>query len=497
MSARTVAVHGATIHGVEALPVTVEVAMGGGIPTIRIVGMPDASVLEARGRIRCALRNAGFELPRRAITVNLRPADLRKSGSALDLPITVAILAASGQIAVDALPGMLFVGELGLEGEVLPVKGEVAYQILSRERGLILVGGWGEPLGCIDGVRTGHLAHIARLRDVLPPSPRAPRSVSAKRVVAVDYEDVVGQEVAKRALAIAATGGHGAIMIGPPGSGKTMLAERLPTILPPIEGALRQEALCIHSVAGESLEGLLAGVRPFRAPHHSITPVGLVGGGRPVRPGEVSLAHGGCLYLDEVGEFGPATLQMLRQPLESGFISIIRNAGAYRFPARFQLVAASNPCPCGYLGDPEVSCSCTSAQVARYRSRLAGPLMDRIDMALDVARPDPSQVIEGESGLSSADLAALVTRGRAFRDWRLRRNASEPRERTGALGAISLAGAARDALERIARTEHLTARGISRLAGIARTIADIDESPEVERPHVLEAALLRGRGDAV
>lgn len=495
------AVHAACIRGVEAHPVTVEVSYGGSIPGITIVGMADSSILEARVRIRCALVACGYDVPRRAIIVNLSPGDLRKTGSGFDLPIAVAILAISGQIPRSGLDGCLFVGEVGLDGEVVPCRGEVAYALLARESGLSLVGAPRADHVPFEGVKSSYLDNIGALRLGISRATKAfPTSFphASSTSPRLDYSDVVGQEVAKRALAVAAAGGLGMLMIGPPGSGKSMLAKRMTTILPPIDPAEQQEALCVHSVAGDGYEGLLAGERPFRRPHHSITPAGLVGGGRPVRPGEASLAHGGVLFLDELGEFPTGVLQTLRQPIEEGCVRIARVDGTYVFPSRFQLLAASNPCPCGHLGDGQIACRCTPGAISRYRSRLSGPLADRIDIVLDVARPDPAFIIEGAEGFSSNDLLAMVERGRAFRqervvysgkpalpagDMRLERMAEE-----GGMDAETS-----DALLEIAVRNHLSARGIVRLCRIARTVADIEQSPVVAVGHVLEAALYQGR----
>lgn len=500
MSASVFSLHTACIHGVEAVPVTVEVSMGGGLPSISIVGMPDHTVLEARWRLRSALKSAGYTVPRKSITVNLAPSDMRKSGTGLDLPIAVAILALSGQIPLNGLDEFLFVGELGLDGCVCSVRGGVAYQVLARDSRLGLVEGEGAErfeltgaarfeLGNISGLRAGVREAVARRAPVPPAGPAD---------VEPDYSDVVGQEVAKRGISIAAAGGLGLLMVGAPGSGKTMLARRMTSILPALSDADQQEALCVHSVAGADIAGLLAGERPFRCPHHSISAAGLVGGGRPVRPGEASLAHGGCLFLDELAEFPAGVLQMLRQPLEEGCIRIVRADGMYVFPARFQLIAASNPCPCGYLGDRDVPCTCSVSAVERYRSKLAGPLLDRIDIVIDVSRPDPAAVIQGAEGASSRDLREQVQRGRSFAEHRTGARAREggvgggvPLEQ--AVGAFGLDAAAERALVELARRNRLTGRGIKRLCRIARTIADMDESERVGRSHLLEAAMFQGR----
>lgn len=503
-AARTYAVHAACIRGVEAFPVTVEVSASGNIPGISIVGMADNSVLEARSRIRCALRTGGFDIPRSAFTVSLAPGDIRKTGSGLDLPIAIAVLALSNQIPRDGLDDCLFVGELGLDGWIGDVKGEVAYQLLAREGGLAYIGGYSANHVGIHGVVQGYLERLEDLRQGIAVARKdfpTPCSDGLHRAPILDFGDVIGQEIAKRGIAVAATGGLGMLMVGSPGSGKSMLARRMTGIMPPIDEAEQQEALRVHSVVGEPTDSLLRWERPFRSPHHSISTAGLVGGGRPVRPGEISLAHGGVLFLDELAEFPSQTLQMLRQPIEDGAVRIVRVDGACVFPARFQLIAASNPCPCGYLGDREVACRCSDAAITRYRSKLGGPLADRIDLILNVSRPDAEMIVEGAEGQTTEELRASVERGRAFCEWREQKTAVKGlynHMRASIDTAVSefmLDDAGRSMLLDIARRNHLTGRGIVRLSRIARTIADMAETEKVNASHMLEASQLQGRRD--
>ena len=505
MSGREVyAIHAACIRGVEAFPVTVEVSMAEGIPGITIVGMPDSTVLEARSRIRCALRSTSFEIPRKSITVNLSPSDIKKTGSSLDLPIAVAILALSKQIPREGLEGSLFFGEIALDGSVLATRGEVPYQILAREMGLDLVWGeMGEPVS-LPNVNRYYVQSISAFRggkDSWAALRVQPQFRQRTPAVSLDYADVVGQEIAKRGMVIAAAGEHGLMMIGTPGAGKSMLAQRLCGILPPIDDAELLEALSIHSVIGEPLEDLLCGRRPFRRPHHSLSAAGLLGGNRPVRPGEASLAHGGVLFLEEMGEWPSHVLQMLRQPIEEGVVRIIRADGSYLFPARFQLLAASNPCPCGYLGDPEVECRCTPAAVERYQAKLSGPLADRIDISISVMRPSAELIVQGSEGMSTAEMQAQVLEAREFRSARIRRafhsfaaDASTSAE--ASIRTLEFDEDGQSTLLAYSKRNLLTARGIVRLARVARTVADLSHSASVTSEHVLEAAMFQGRARA-
>ena len=387
MARQSFSVRTAVLRGVEALPVMVEVSVSQGIPGVTIVGTPDSAVMESRHRVRCACKACEFDWPLAHFTVNLAPSEVRKTGAGFDLPIAIAILACTEQIPTKDLDGCLFVGELGLEGEVSGIRGLVAHEILAEEQGLTLVAPSG--MTSIGSGETRTITHLAQLRQgvgQLPvcdhgkPSTYAPEDST----VHADFADVVDQEMAKRAFVIAAAGNHGLLMVGPPGAGKSMMAKRMPGILSPLSESERAEALLIHSVAGQELDAIRGGKRPFRAPHHAISMGGLVGGGRPVRPGEASLAHRGVLFLDELPEFGPSVLQALRQPLEDRSIVISRAKYRVEYPASFMLVASMNPCPCGYYNHPTKECHCTPTIIERYLGKVSGPLMDRFDIQCEI-----------------------------------------------------------------------------------------------------------------
>ena len=475
----------------------VEVSVAGGIPGITIVGMPDAAVLEARYRVKNAIKYLGFEVPRAHVTVNLAPSELRKTGTGLDLAIATGVLACTGQIPTRGLDGCLLVGELSLSGSVSPVRGIVAYQRLAEEQGLLFVGPPGS--ASVNGSEVRVIQNLAELKQGVQSLPEVPRGSGDKahdecaRRSVVDFSEVIDQEMAKRAFVIAASGGHGMLMVGPPGAGKSMMAKRMASILPPLTEAEVAESLLIHSVAGQDLASIREGVRPFRAPHHSISTGGLLGGGRPVRPGEVTLAHNGVLFLDELPEFGPGTLQSLRQPLEDHEVRLVRVEGTFVFPCDFLLVAAANPCPCGYLGDPDHTCTCSPGRIQTYQSRIGGPLMDRIDVLVDVARPSSKRIIAGEEGTSSRDMAELVARAQSFSSWRRARSKVDKPDRAKSVPELELDGPARATLEGTSARLGLGGRNIVRIARVARTIADISESELVGRDHVMEACLYRTR----
>lgn len=484
-------VKSAVLRGVEALPVDVEVAVTQGLPAFNVVGMVDAAVQESRERVKTALKAAGFSMPGDRVLVNLAPSSLRKSGSGFDLAIAAGILIATGQVDSGLARDTLFIGELSLDGRVRPVAGMLAYALLARDYGFAFACSEdGEGLVPIDGLRLRGLGSISGLR--------GPNFKTVEIWPAdgdddnLDYGQVSGNEVAKRALQIAAAGNHGILMMGPPGSGKTMLASRLPTILPPLSQDEMLRAALIHSVAGEDVSSILAGKRPFRAPHHSATGPGLIGGGSPVRPGEISLAHLGVLFLDEISEVRPSVLQQMRQPLEAGYVTITRADGNVTFPASFMLVAASNPCPCGFFGDEEHECTCTVKQVRDYQNRIGGPLMDRIDLHIDVKRVPPSDVLSRDGGTTSAQLREGVMAGREYASWRRSRE-GEGSSTQDVIASCRLDDASAKFFEKTAQANHMSGRAIVRTLSVARTIADMGARQSVTKADLCEALGFRLR----
>lgn len=497
------AVTSAVIRGIEAIPVTVEVSVGAGLVGMSIVGMADTAIQEARERVRGAIRACGFSVPNQKIVINLAPGSLRKSGSGLDLPIALGILAASGQIDAALLADRLFVGELSLDGAVRPIAGTLAFGICAHRLGLQLVSCGADivPIDDLVQLRIADLGALVREEPFAVVDRMHPRD-DGPALSSLDFRDVAGQETTKRAAQIAAAGGHGLLMIGPPGSGKTMIASRIASILPPLSQDEMLEAAAVHSVAGEDIEPILCGIRPFRHPHHSATIAGLVGGGSPVRPGEVSLAHCGTLFLDELPEFKPSTLQSLRQPIEAGRICLTRADGNVELPARFMLVAAANPCPCGYLGDDTRECECTIPQIRAYQGRVGGPLMDRIDIQLDVRRLPASSIFSSGTGTDSATLREGVMAARAFARRRRRRPGQEggstalraDMSPVEVIDSCGLGDAERTFISSMADAESLSGRALISCLKVARTIADMEQCEEVDSEHIAEALAFRIRG---
>ena len=483
------------LAGIAAPEVMVEVHLGPGLPAFHIVGMPDAEVREAKDRVRAALHQARFDFPARRITVNLAPADLPKDSSRFDLPIALGILVASGQLKGEALASHEFAGELSLTGELRPIRGALAMALGARAAGraFVLPSQSAAQAALAKHVRVipaksllevcAHMSGEALLAPYL-------NATAPNESVYADLSDVKGQAHAKRAIEIAAAGGHALLMLGPPGTGKSMLAARLPGLLPPMSDSEALESAAVLSASSIGFDPARWGVRAYRAPHHGASAAALIGGGMPPRPGEISLAHHGVLFLDELPEFPRDALEALREPMESGSVAIARAAHHATYPARFQLVAAMNPCTCGHLGDPSGKCRCTPDQVARYRAKVSGPLLDRIDIKIEVPRPREAELIGAAEGESSA---AVCERVRAARERQLARQAKpnawlQPKE---TIQHCRVDSEAETLLKQAIARLSLSARGYHRLLRVARSIADLEGRGAIASAHVAEAIQYR------